>query len=98
MGLMTERDFCFWLHGFMELTQGQTPNPAQWKSICEHMDLVFEKVTPKVGDVSVNVDVDTKDAQKAVESLTEAMRRYQELTKPAPQWPFLGSDRVVITC
>lgn len=49
---MTDRDFCFWLNGFVELTQGQTPNPAQWKSICEHLKLVFEKVTP---EVEVNV-------------------------------------------
>jgi hypothetical protein len=46
---MTERDFCYWLQGFVELTQGQTPNPAQWKSIQEHLATVFTKVTPPVG-------------------------------------------------
>jgi hypothetical protein len=46
---MTPENFAYWLQGFVELTQGQTPNPAQWKSIKEHLDLVFKKVTPKVG-------------------------------------------------
>jgi hypothetical protein len=45
---MNAQDFAYWLHGFTELTQGQTPNPAQWKSICEHLNLVFNKVTPPV--------------------------------------------------
>lgn len=49
---MTPENFAYWLNGFIELTQGQTPNPAQWKSIKEHLDLVFKKVTPKV-DVSI---------------------------------------------
>jgi hypothetical protein len=84
------QDFAFWLHGFVELTQGQTPNPAQWKSICEHLDLVFKKVTPPVGDTStVKVNVDTKDATKAVDDLKKA---YEDLAKKAkevhiPSWP-----------
>ena len=46
---MTPENFAYWLNGFVELTQGQTPNPAQWKSIKEHLDLVFKKVTPPIG-------------------------------------------------
>lgn len=45
---MDAQNFAFWLNGFVELTQGQTPNPAQWKSICEHLATVFQKVTPPV--------------------------------------------------
>jgi hypothetical protein len=94
---MNAQDFAYWLQGFVELTQGQTPNPAQWKSICEHLDLVFKKVTPPVGETKVKIDVDTKDAQKAVSDLTEAMRLYRELTKPAPSWPLTGHGYTV-TC
>jgi len=50
---MTPENFAFWLQGFVELTQGQTPNPAQWKSICEHLDLVFKKLTPPVAPLTV---------------------------------------------
>jgi hypothetical protein len=101
---MSERDFAYWLHGFVELTQGQTPNPAQWKAICEHLDLVFKKVTPPVGEnakgaeTKVKVNVDMKDAQKAVSDLTEAMRQCRELTKPAQPWPFGEYGPVTITC
>lgn len=86
---MTERDFAYWLTGFVELTQGQTPNPAQWKSICEHLDLVFKKVTPKVGDVIVKIDVDTKDAQKSIDDLKKAydeLSRKAKEAKPLPDW------------
>lgn len=44
---MSERDFCYWLHGYMELTEefkGLTAE--QVKTIEDHLDLVFEKVTP----------------------------------------------------
>jgi hypothetical protein len=78
---MTPENFAYWLEGFVELTQGQAPNPAQWKSIHEHLNLVFKKVRPKVTEtVSVKVDVDTKDAQKSVDDLKKA---YEELAKRA---------------
>ena len=102
---MTPENFTFWLNGFVELTQGQTPNPAQWKSICEHLATVFNKVTPPLGNsVEVKIDVDTKEAQKAVEDLTEAMRRYRESVPPAQPWPSgwptwkPGADGLVVTC
>lgn len=43
---MTPENFCYWLQGFNELN-GQTPTEDQWKSITEHLELVFKKVTPK---------------------------------------------------
>jgi hypothetical protein len=46
---MTPENFAYWLNGFVELTQGQVPTPAQWKSIQEHLGEVFKKVTPPVG-------------------------------------------------
>ena len=100
---MDAQSFCYWLHGFTELTRGQTPDPAQWKAIREHLDLVFKKVTPPVGEVQkgveskIKIDVDTRDAQKAVSDLTEAMRLYREMTKPAQPWPF-GDSPITITC
>ena len=46
---MSPENFAYWLQGFVELTQGQTPNPAQWKSTQEHLGEVFKKVTPPMG-------------------------------------------------
>jgi hypothetical protein len=86
---MTPENFAYWLQGFVELTQGQTPNPAQWKSIQEHLSEVFKKVTPPVGETKIKVNVDTKDAQKAVDDLKKAYEELARQTKevrPMPTW------------
>ena len=38
--------FVFWLHGFFELSDTETLSDKQVKIIKEHLDLVFDKVTP----------------------------------------------------
>jgi len=81
---MNAQDFAYWLHGFVELTQGQTPNPAQWKAICEHLDLVFKKVTPKVDPLQVPQT--TKPIDWA---------EMQRIFRGSNQWP---TQPYVITC
>lgn len=44
---MDSLQFAYWLQGFCELNQ-QPPTPEQWKSIKEHLQLVFNKVTRPV--------------------------------------------------
>lgn len=44
---MTPEQFCYWLQGRAELDP-TPPTAEQWQSIREHLDLVFEKVTPSV--------------------------------------------------
>lgn len=46
---MDAPNFAYWLNGFAELNGDTPPTEAQWKSIREHLALVFEKVTPAVG-------------------------------------------------
>lgn len=97
---MTPEQFAYWLQGFIELG-AEHPTASQWKSICEHLATVFHKVTPPVGEtatVDVKIEVDTKDAQKAVESLTEAMHKYRESVPPAQPWPFGGYPPGTIIC
>jgi len=43
---MTEREFCYWLQGLLELSDVKTLNATQTVMIREHLKLVFEKVTP----------------------------------------------------
>lgn len=43
---MTPEQFCYWLQGYSELHPDEVPNAAQWKSIQEHLALVFNKQTP----------------------------------------------------
>jgi hypothetical protein len=45
---MTAEQFAYWLQGFTELTEWKQPTPEQWKSICEHLGTVFNKMTPGV--------------------------------------------------
>lgn len=46
---MSPEHFAYWLQGFVELNKGAPPTPEQWKSITEHLGMVFTKVTPPVG-------------------------------------------------
>jgi len=43
---MQERDFIYWLQGFLELSGATTLNEEQVKVIKEHIALVMTKVTP----------------------------------------------------
>lgn len=45
---MDAQNFAYWLNGFAELSGDNPPTKAQWKSIKEHLALVFTKVTPPV--------------------------------------------------
>lgn len=47
---MKSQDFAYWLQGFAEMNGDVPPTPEQWKMIKEHLDLVFNKVTPKLGE------------------------------------------------
>lgn len=42
---MTPEQFCYWMQGFAELG-GTPPTPEQWKSMTDHLALVFDKKTP----------------------------------------------------
>lgn len=81
---MTPEQFAYWLQGFVELTQGQTPNPAQWKSICEHLAMVFNKVTPPI-QMQTGPAPGTPDPM-AGKRWEEILRDYQT----QPTWPFSG--------
>lgn len=43
---MTEKDFVFWLQGFVELTETDNISEKQWLVIKDHLKLVFDKKTP----------------------------------------------------
>lgn len=42
---MTTEQFAYWLQGFSEVT-GNCPTEEQWMIIKDHLNLVFNKVTP----------------------------------------------------
>lgn len=54
---MDALQFAYWLQGFAELGGDEPPTPAQWRSIRDHLGLVFNKVTPEVGRISDRPDI-----------------------------------------
>ena len=51
---MTPENFAYWLQGFSEIC-GQTPSEEQWEIIKDHLNLVFNKVTPNRVPPEVNI-------------------------------------------
>lgn len=45
---MNSESFCYWLHGYFELSGVTKLDEAQVKMIKEHLALVFTKVTPEL--------------------------------------------------
>lgn len=43
---MNERDFVYWLNGFLEVGNPKTLNATQVKQIKDHLKLVMKKETP----------------------------------------------------
>ena len=43
---MNAQEFCYWLKGYVELN-GTLPTQVQWLAIQDHLNLVFNKVTPQ---------------------------------------------------
>ncbi len=43
---MNERDFCYWLQGFVEINGPSGLTEEQMKIIKDHLSLVFDKQTP----------------------------------------------------
>lgn len=92
---MTPEQFAYWLQGFTELTQGQTPDPVQWKSICKHLGTVFNKVTPPV---QTGPAPSVKDLGV---DLSEVMRRFNEQQTNQQVWPGLPAfdwTKTTVTC
>jgi hypothetical protein len=79
---MTPEQFCYWLNGFGELTP-ERPTAEQWKSIKEHLDTVFQKVTPKAPGNQFG-------------DLNDLIRRNQTFITPAYQ-PNWGRNLVTTT-
>jgi hypothetical protein len=56
---MTERDFCYWLQGFIELNGIEALSKEQVKIIQEHLQLVLNKVTFTTLDANTVLDIPT---------------------------------------
>lgn len=101
---MTPENFCYWLQGFTELQPGmEQPTPAQWKAITEHLQHVFQKVTPKVERVPTVGPIVAAPARHKTpedylrETIAENERIARNTRLGFPSLPDLGTG-ITITC
>lgn len=76
---MTAQEFAYWLNGFVELGGNELPpTEPQWKMICEHLALVFDKKTAPLKT--------TQFVPK--ETLDDWLRRVAKEEKNPNQFPY----------
>jgi len=85
---MDAQQFAYWLQGFAELSGDAPPSKAQWKSIREHLGLVFKKVTPPVG---IPPQKDLAEIMREIGQKPANPYRYPGTGDPFPLYP-------VVTC
>ncbi len=97
---MTPQDFVYWLNGFVELGGDRVaPSEEQWKSICEHLKLTMNKVTPPLLGVGFPVTkIETTPApspkwiQDVIDSINKQLDKKADKIEsggtPIPAVPF----------
>lgn len=80
---MTSEQFAYWLQGFVELNGGAMPTEAQWKSVQDHLQTVFVKVTQPVRTVGPNIASPAlPDPMRGLRDLGDDIHRYMHGPKP----------------
>ena len=80
---MTEKDFCYWLQGFFELSDSKelSLNSKQVELIRKHLNLVFFHAI----DTSYTEDLPKEESEKIQEKLNEIHGKVQNLeNRPDP--------------
>lgn len=56
---MTPQDFCYWLQGYLELTEGQSQglDLTQTLIVREHLKLVFDKQTKEIDKLADGLEL-----------------------------------------
>lgn len=50
---MTAEQFSYWLQGYLEISGAKELNTEQLKIVQDHLQLVFQKVTPSYGSSTI---------------------------------------------
>lgn len=77
---MTAETFAYWLKGHFELNNSDELTPQQVKIIKEHLNLVFNKVTPNI-PLDNNLDNDFKELSSPYENSIDWTLRPDQLPK-----------------
>ena len=92
---MTPENFCYWLQGMFELTKSDTLSKQQITIIKNHLQLVFNKVTPDVELEESDEISDFADSLKEMMDDIEKQRDTQKIdtnpwvlpSRPYPVFP-----------
>jgi hypothetical protein len=79
---MSPQDFCYWLQGFLEMTDTNKMSEKQVLMIREHLKLVFNKVTP------TSPDFDVAKFQKTID---EKIKEFEKRDEEAKKWGTQGT-------
>lgn len=85
---MDSTNFCYWLNGFVELNDGKLPTAGQWKSIIEHLNLVFGKITPPVVEQKLAQDKPTEIQDKPFDWQEYLKKMNEQQRQPIPYTPY----------
>lgn len=93
---MTAEQFAYWMQGFSELNGDETPTPAQWKMMKEHLATVFVKVTPPLKADPINPSKVQPIPGKWPTQFPQDW--HPGLTPNSPQRPFDPLRPLIATC
>lgn len=72
---ITAEQFAYWLNGFFELSEAKSLNENQVEIIKNHLNLVFDKVTPNIG-VTSKEEIETYIKAKKSFNDIDSSKRY----------------------
>jgi hypothetical protein len=94
---MRPEEFCYWLQGFLEMSDPKTMDEKQVDLMKRHLALVFEHAI----DPSYVEGLPTEEAKAKAEHLQNVHDGKTEsaaFQKPRPQIHYLPSDKPVFRC
>lgn len=93
---MTPENFTFWLQGFMEIQNPTTLDKDQIQIIKDHLDLVFNKVTPvrvPIAAPTIPIPI-SPPAPTTYPGIFPKTQPYSPITNPTPSNPWEQSPTI----
>ena len=86
---MTPEQFCYWLQGYMELADNEGMTEKQVKTISDHLNTVFNKVTPDRSKKPKQV-LNEKTQREKLQEVIDEMQKNRPITTCNPFDPHPG--------
>ncbi len=72
---VTPEQFCYWLQGYMELADNEGMTERQVKTIADHLNTVFSKVTPDRKEEPKKKVLTEKKKPQTIEEVIHEMQK-----------------------